>query len=239
MRKKRRSVNRLASSPATDNEVLYRSQVECPNLSFQPYMTADTTMPRHNSPSARPELYDPKLVALFALLFTPIFGAQLQALNWARLGEDGQVRTSRLWVRASFWLLLLFILMQAIFQHEPLMRFGGIYFLVVSWACWMLTSGYRQITYVKNLYGNDYPKAKIGRPILLGAGGWVIYSMVAVTFGMALALFGYDPAVNTPASDGVTIRVPEGSDQPIVEPLRPLPEAPIPETSGIDKPLGQ
>ena len=196
-------------------------------LSFLPLQTrVPTTMSRHTRQSNRPALYDPKLVALFALLFTPIFGAQLQALNWARLGEEGQVRSSRLWVRASFWLLLVFILIQALFQNEPLMRFGGIYFLVVTWASWMVTSGYRQITYVKNLFGNDFPRAKIGRPILIGAGGWVIYSMVAVTFGMALALFGYDPAVNAQMeNDGVTIRVPEGSDKAIVEPLRPLPES--------------
>lgn len=185
-------------------------------------------MAKQKSQATRPELYDPMQVAIFALIFTPIFGAQLQALNWARLGEDGQVRNSRLWVRASFWLLLVFILMQAIFQNEPLMRFGGIYFLLVTWACWMVTTGYRQITYVKKLFGNDYPKAKIGRPILIGAGGWVIYSMVAVTFGIALAMLDYDPAkMVQPApetSEGVTIRVPEGSDTPVVEPLRPIPE---------------
>lgn len=193
-------------------------------------------MSRQSSQSARPELYDPKLVALFAILFTPIFGAQLQALNWARLGEEGQVRASRFWVRACFWLLLVFILMQAVFQNEPLMRFGGIYFLTVTWACWMVTCGYRQITYVKKLYGNDYLKAKIGRPILIGAGGWVIYSMVAVTFGMALALFGYEPpaSVTAASSEGVTIRVPEGSDKAIIEPLRPLPESIQP--AATDKP---
>lgn len=178
-------------------------------------------MAKKTTANTRPALYNPAAVAALALLFTPVFGAQLQALNWQTLGEQGEMRSSRMWVRTTFWLILVFIIMQAIFRNEPLMRFGGLYFLIVAWASWMVTSGYRQITYVKDLFGNDYPRRRIGRPIMIGAGGWVIYSMVSVSVGMLLALTGIDPIPTQTESTGVMIRVPEGSDKPVVEPLPP------------------
>ena len=38
----------------------------------------------------RPALFNPKLVCALALLFTPIFGAALQARNWTELGRPDE-----------------------------------------------------------------------------------------------------------------------------------------------------
>ena len=54
---------------------------------------------------------------------------------------------------------------------------------------------------------------------MLGAGGWVIYSMVSLSLQLGLALADIDPF--RPEPTGVVIRVPEGSDTPVVEPLPP------------------
>lgn len=174
----------------------------------------------------RPILYNPIVTAALALLFTPIFGAQLQALNWDALGERGNAHASRLWVRVTVWLLGAFILMQGIFRTEPLMQYGGIYFLVVTWLGWLVSSGWKQIVYVRDLYGNDYPKQRLGRVLMLGGGGWVIYSMVSLSVALGLTLSGFDGTTpQDPQSEGVVIRVPEGSDKAIVEPL-PAPTKP-------------
>ena len=167
--------------------------------------------------NARTALYNPAAVAALSLLFTPIFGAQLHALNWTALGEPGKARASRLWVRMTFWLIGVFIVMQVLFKHEPIMKFGGIYFLVVTWLCWMVTSGWQQIRYVKDLFGDGYEKRRLGRAIMLGAGGWVIFSMVSVSVQLGFMLADIDPF--KPEPEGVVIRVPEGSSTPIVEPL--------------------
>lgn len=175
----------------------------------------------------RPTLYNPIVTAALALLFTPIFGAQLQALNWDALGERGNARASRLWVRMTVWLLGAFILMQGIFRTEPLMQYGGIYFLVVTWLGWLISSGWKQIVYVRDLYGDDYPKQRLGRVLMLGGGGWVIYSMVSLSVALGLTLAGFDGTTpQTPQSEGVVIRIPEGGDKAITEPL-PAPTKPV------------
>ena len=171
------------------------------------------------TPRARTALFNPAAAAALSILFTPIFGAQLQALNWTALGEPGLARSSRLWVRMTLWLIGIFMVMQALFRHEPLMRFGGIYFLVVVWLGWMVTTGWRQISFVRSLFGTNYEKRRFGRAIILGAGGWVIYSMVSLSLQLGLALADIDPF--RPEPTGVVIRVPEGSDTPVVEPLPP------------------
>ena len=92
-----------------------------------------------------PKLYTPKLVCAAALLFTPLFGAALQARNWLELGRPHNATASRMWIRASVWLLAVFIVVQTIFRHEPVMDWLGPYFLVVIWGAWMLTGGWQQL----------------------------------------------------------------------------------------------
>ena len=138
----------------------------------------------------RPALYNPTAACVLALLFTPIFGALLQARNWDALGEHGRARASRMWVRTTLWLLFVFVIMQAVFQNEPFMQFGGLYFLV--------------------------------RVTIFAGGCWVIYSMVSISIAMAIQLTGLDkmlPGAERAESQGVVLRVPEGSDKVVVEPL--------------------
>ena len=67
------------------------------------------------SPS-RPKLYNPKLVCACALLFTPIFGALLQARNWEEMGIPENARASRVWVRSTVWLIVVYLVLQALFR---------------------------------------------------------------------------------------------------------------------------
>ncbi len=172
--------------------------------------------------ASRPALYNPTAVCILAFLFTPIFGALLQARNWNALGEHGRARASRMWVRSMLWVLFVFIIMQAVFQNEPVMQFSGLYFLVATWACWMVTTGWKQIGYVNDLFGRDYPRERLGRVTLFAGGCWVIYSMVSLSIAMGIQLTGLDkmlPGADRAESQGVVLRIPEGSDKVVVEPL--------------------
>ena len=134
----------------------------------------------------------------------------------------GRARASRMWVRTTLWLLFVFVIMQAVFQNEPFMQFGGLYFLVVTWASWMVTTGWKQIGYVRELFGSDYPRERLGRVTIFAGGCWVIYSMVSISIAMAIQLTGLDkmlPGAERAESQGVVLRVPEGSDKVVVEPL--------------------
>ena len=102
--------------------------------------------------------------------------------------------------------------MQAVFQNEPFMQFGGLYFLVVTWASWMVTTGWKQIGYVRELFGSDYPRERLGRVTIFAGGCWVIYSMVSISIAMAIQLTGLDkmlPGAERAESQGVVLRVPE------------------------------
>ena len=146
----------------------------------------------------QPALFNPKLVCALSLLFTPIFGAALQARNWTELGKTHEAAASRFWVRSTVWLLILFVVVQTLFRNEEIMSWFGPYFLVVLWGAWMLTSGWKQLNYVAKNVGKFYEPRPIGK---------------AITIGVAKK--------DVEKSPGVVIRVPKGSTEAIVEPLPP------------------
>lgn len=68
----------------------------------------------------------------------------------------------------------------------------------------------------------DYPRERLGRVTIFAGGCWVIYSMVSISIAMAIQLTGLDkmlPGAERAESQGVVLRVPEGSDKVVVEPL--------------------
>ena len=85
----------------------------------------------------QPALFNPKLVCALSLLFTPIFGAALQARNWTELGKTHEAAASRFWVRSTVWLLILFVVVQTLFRNEEIMSWFGPYFLVVLWGAYI------------------------------------------------------------------------------------------------------
>lgn len=174
------------------------------------------------SPS-RPKLYNPKLVCACALLFTPIFGALLQARNWEEMGMPENARASRVWVRSTVWLIVVYLVLQALFRNEEIANWLGPYFLIVLWGSWMLTNGWRQLAFVNQTYGKNYDSLPFGRPMILGAAGWLFYGLISFTMALGLSLAGIEPLNQSAPENGVVIRIPEGSDKPVIEPL-PAPD---------------
>jgi len=56
--------------------------------------------------SSRPFLWNPDIAALLSMLFSPIFGAIIHALNWRRLGQPRRAIAAWLW--AGLILLVFF-----------------------------------------------------------------------------------------------------------------------------------
>ena len=158
------------------------------------------------SPS-RPKLYNPKLVCACALLFTPIFGALLQARNWEEMGIPENARASRVWVRSTVWLIVVYLVLQALFRNEEIANWLGPYFLIVLWGSWMLTNGWRQLAFVNQTYGKNYDSLPIGRPMILGAAGWLFYGLISFTMALGLSLAGIEPLNQSAPENGVVIRI--------------------------------
>ncbi|MGE0040402.1 MAG: hypothetical protein AB7H88_06375 [Vicinamibacterales bacterium] len=126
-------------------------------------------------------IWNPNAAANWSLIFTPAFGAYLQALNWEALGEPAKARASRAWFEASLGVLALYVVLNVVVSDVDtavtLGRVIGTTFVIV----WYFASGRAQARYVKARFGADYPRRPWGRVLLVAVGalaGYVIFGTV-------------------------------------------------------------
>lgn len=162
-----------------------------------------------------PVLYSPLKVVFLSFLFTPIFGGFVQAKNWEVLGEKSLARLSQMWVRTTIWLVILYVVMQALFVDEPLMKYSGPYFLLVVWLVWFFSAGMKQVKYVKEHFGTAWEPKPLGRPIIIAGLCWVLYMMTTVSIGLAMSIWGES---HPEKSDAVVIRHDASTGKTVVEP---------------------
>lgn len=117
-----------------------------------------------------PRLWNPNAAANWSLLFSPIFGAWVQARNWQALNQPGKARNSMMWVYFGFVFLLV-----VLFLPDGVGATPGIIFLLV----WYSSSGKGQAKLIKDQNIN-YEKKTWDRPLLLGLAGFIAYLSVAV-----------------------------------------------------------
>lgn len=147
-------------------------------------MTADPSPPPaapKESLAHRPRLWNPNAACLWSLLFTPVFGALVQAKNWRAMGEPVRARVSSLWA----WGTALYLL-AANFGVIDIPRSAGLLLLVA----WYLSSGYSQIKFVAKKYGAEYEKKSWLLPLAIAFAIWGLLLALALA---ALFLTGEVP----------------------------------------------
>ena len=143
--------------------------------------------------SQLPKIYNPLVCVLLTLLFTPMFGGFLQGLNWRELGDDEMAARNMGWVRWSFYTFAAYTL------AEPFIRdtFFGRYLMIALffgfWFSWTFSIGLKQVQFVREFVGERRIPQRFGRPIMIGAFGWVAYCAVALTLVLFLHITGIDP----------------------------------------------
>jgi hypothetical protein len=124
---------------------------------------------------AVPALWSPSAAVAWSLVFTPVFGAWVQMMNWAALGDRHQAAASRAWAYASALALLgAYAVMLAAPQDSPWHETGravGIGLL----ATWYLLSGKPQADLVRKRFGTGYTHRSWGPPLFLGTLVYGIY----------------------------------------------------------------
>ncbi|MDO4795887.1 MAG: hypothetical protein Q4A28_08135 [Brachymonas sp.] len=96
-------------------------------------------------------------------MFTSAFGAYLQALNWRTIGNQENAKTSMIW----FWGTLLMVgaaMIAGLFPNSDTIILG------ISIGClvgWYSQEGKKQVQYVKQNFGTNYPKKPWGKVLLL------------------------------------------------------------------------
>lgn len=140
--------------------------------SFNPYAPPSANVELRDTTEAPPALWNPNAAGLWSLLFTPIFGSVLLLKNWREIGADDKVRSARTWLIVSIVVMI------------PAMFVGlvGFIYLIVWYFAWQKP----QATFVKERWGNDYPRKPWGLPLLIAFGCWlavvVVFVMLAVAF---------------------------------------------------------
>ncbi len=88
-----------------------------------------------------PKIWNPNAAANWSLLFTPVFGALLQAKNWKALNQQKNEKKSKIWAITSLIIVLLTI-------SNPENNGKGI--LLILLIFWYFLSAKKQINYIKN-----------------------------------------------------------------------------------------
>jgi hypothetical protein len=140
----------------------------------------------------RAALYNPTLALVLALIFTPIFGGLLHALNWKALGNDALCARSMAWVRWTFYCFICYTFLEPIFQTLPFGRYMMLALLVGFWLAWASSIGISQVLYVRD-FVPQYERKMFGKAIMAGALGWVGYTTVALTITLILQVSGLQP----------------------------------------------
>ena len=111
-----------------------------------------------------PALWNPNAAANWCLLLSGAFGAYLHMRNWQALGDSARARASRNWMIAMIAVVCIGPGL-ATFAGVPgvgsLVAFG----LLVAW---YFVSARAQMRYVRENFGDSYPRRGWALPLFLG-----------------------------------------------------------------------
>lgn len=137
-----------------------------------------------------PALWNPNAAALWSLLFSPVFGAWLHALNWRALGDLQRQQRSARWMMVGVAVAVFHVAM-AIAWNDPVISdrvssATGITYLLA----WYLGPGREQIRLVRERHGDGYPRRAWGRVLLIAVGVSLGYFALAGVAGLLLGVAG-------------------------------------------------
>jgi hypothetical protein len=133
-------------------------------------------------------LWNPNAAAIWSVIFTPVFGAYLHALNWRALGDKERESASMTWVYAGGALLLLLLLIEVLTPDsksgDAVSQTIGFAFL----AAWYFGSARAQAKLVKEKFGGSFTRKSWRKPLLMGLAGFGIYIVLMVAIAAAIGL---------------------------------------------------
>ncbi len=137
-----------------------------------PYATPKATLESNNQEHEEYELWNPNAAANWCLLFSPIFGAWLQAINWEELGEPEKAKASRLWI----YLTPIVTIIGLIFDINV-----GLIVLIT----WYVAEGRKQANYLKD---NDIDYIKKPWAKVLGIATVGLFVFIGILMMILVAL---------------------------------------------------
>ena len=130
-----------------------------------------------------PPLWNPNAAANWCLLLSPIFGTWLHMKNWTALQETERAASARRWLIAS-GVLVLATFVLALRPHGVQIPRAVNFVLLIAW---YFAAARDQARYVKERFGENYPRRGWAVPLLLGLGaivGVILFATVLVVAGI-------------------------------------------------------
>ena len=128
----------------------------------------------HIEAIAAPALWNPNAAANWCLLFTPIFGTWLHMKNWTALQDNERANAARMWLIASI-VVVTGVILLSLRPHGVQVPRSINFVLLIAW---YFAGARGQVKYVKERFGDDYPRRSWGQPLLLALGAIVLYIVV-------------------------------------------------------------
>lgn len=131
-------------------------------------------------------LWNPLWTVIWSYIFTPVFGAFLQRTNWSEMGEQDRTANSHMWMILGLVFMFGYLLLE---PWLPESNYEDFYFLgsyTLFYAAWVIFDGWAQVPFVRDRYGDNYHHRLWGKPIMLGAGGLVLWMMMSLTYVIAI-----------------------------------------------------
>jgi hypothetical protein len=130
----------------------------------------------------RPRLWNPNAAACWSLLFTPVFGAYLHASNWKALNKPERAETNLFWLYGMVAVYFGEIIGTMVITDSADYNEGTKLVNIGMLLIWYFTQGRSQASFVKKNLGDDYVKKGWGLPLITGAGGQLLFIVVAFGF---------------------------------------------------------
>lgn len=142
------------------------------------------------APGSAPALWNPQAAALWSLLFSPVFGAWLHALNWRALGDPARQRRSARWMLVGLAIGVFYVVVQLTWRDELIAgrvssATGFAYLLA-----WYLGPGLEQVRLVRARHGDAYVRRAWGKVLLIAVGVSLAYFVLAGVVGLLAGVAG-------------------------------------------------
>lgn len=142
-----------------------------------PYQAPEADLSRDPRGAAAPPLWNPDAIGNWSLVLTPLFGAVLVARNWRALGEPGRARAASAWFYVGIPLYFFALALPV----------AGFALLVI----WYFLSNRLQAKYVRERFGNDYPRQPWLGPIFITLGLFFCIATLFVLIARTMSRAGY------------------------------------------------
>ncbi len=115
-------------------------------------------------------IWNPNAAANWSILFTPVFGSYLHRQNWEALGELELAARTKKWLYTSIGIIVFLVCLNLLLPNSEAVALFVRVIAILYLVTWYYACARPQAKYVKERFGEDYPRRRWGKPLLYALG---------------------------------------------------------------------